>query len=168
MSKFICSGAVFNSLSTINLQLKHFRKIMTKWATQVFSGAAAVDSNTPFLFFFFYFSCTLCLSLTIDSLPNRQHDLDWTLMGGDFQFDPRLKRHHIVSVARVLCMQFSHTQFSQKILHSVTKRNALLYSAAHRICLADMPHDRTNSWPVNCRKSVVRFVSYSSQYLLQL
>lgn len=41
-------------------------------------------------------SVWICFS--VDGLLNRQYDLDWTLMGGDFQFDPRLKRHHIFTV----------------------------------------------------------------------
>lgn len=54
------------------------------------------------------FAPFLSVCLSIDRPPNRQYDLDWTLMGGDFQFDPRLKRHRIFTVAEtVLCCSVS-------------------------------------------------------------
>lgn len=57
------------------------------------------------LFCHSFLSVSVCLS--IDSLPNRQYDLDWTLMGGDFQFDPRLKRHRIFTVAATVLFSVS-------------------------------------------------------------
>lgn len=66
-------------------------------------------SFLPFLPLFF----SLSQFVSIDSLPNRQYNLDWTLMGGDFQFDPRLKRHRIFTVAATVL--YSVSQSKEKI-----------------------------------------------------
>lgn len=62
----------------------------------------------------FYYSLSVSVCLSIDSLPNRQYDLDWTLMGGDFQFDPRLKRHRIFTDCSSNSPLYAVSQSKQK------------------------------------------------------
>lgn len=100
------------------------------------TGAAVVDITSLLSPFDHSFSLCLSLPLTIDSLPNRQYDLDWTLMGGDFQFDPRLKRHHIFTVAATVLCSVSQSK-AKKIprLHQSqrTAVNIMLYDCTKHL-----------------------------------
>lgn len=102
---------------------------------------------SPFFSCFYYSSVSVLDCLSIDSLPNRQYDLDWTLMGGDFRFDPRLKRHRVFTVApTVLCTLCLKARKTFPRLH-LTKRNVLntlLYHSANH--LARVITLELNSW----------------------
>lgn len=96
------------------------------------TGTAAVDSTSIFFPFpSLFFSVSVCLS--IDSLPNRQYDLDWTLMGGDFQFDPRLKRHRIFTVAATVL--YSVSKQGKKFLGFIKPKKNAINTMQHKTSL---------------------------------
>lgn len=97
-------------------------------------------------------AAALLYYLSVDIRFNRWHDLDWTLGGRDFQFDPRLKRHHVRSSSLLAVLRwvadpyfivsgagFSAT-VSMRILHLSLKHAVLIGSTAFIIESQNIAH----------------------------